>query len=184
MNETSRLRLAEFAEFLVVKRFVVEDKARFYVHWVEMFLRVPVPQGETRDGHMRIFLEDLGRSGRYEDWQIQQAGKAIRLYFAHFLQDNTWRSAAEPRITASPEGNINVADTLRTVQMVLRAKHYSYRTEQTYLSWISGFLNYIMGTDGNRSVETCHVTSKDVGDYIKGIGVTSRQATMHSCTPS
>ena len=44
-----QIQIGEFAEFLVRKGFVVEAKARFYVHWVEMYLRETVPAGETRE---------------------------------------------------------------------------------------------------------------------------------------
>jgi len=166
MNDMKQIQIGEFAEFLVRKGFVVEAKARFYVHWVEMFLREPVPAGETREGQMQVFLEKLGQSGRCQEWQVVQAEKAIRLYFSHFLNDVSWHSSQEPRLVLSPDGTFEAESAIQTVRTVLRTKHYSYRTEQTYLSWINDFFRYLAETVEGTKNRTCRVTTQDVGNYL------------------
>ena len=53
------------------KGFVVEAKARFYVHWVEMYLREPVQTGETREGVVECGMWGTGKCsvfrGQYSD---------------------------------------------------------------------------------------------------------------------
>ena len=124
---------------------------------------VVFPGGE---GHMRIFLEELSQSGRYQEWQILQAEKAIRLYFAHFLKDSIWHSAQEPRVSVSATGVVDVEEASRTARTVLRTKHYSYRTEQTYLSWIASFFKYLADTNGGKTSNACRVTTQDVGNFM------------------
>jgi hypothetical protein len=44
------------------------------------------------------------------------------------------------------DGSIHRIDTLAETRRVLRLRHYSYRTEQTYLEWIERFFEYLRET--------------------------------------
>lgn len=133
------LRLEEFAEYLLRNQICREGHSRYYVFWVRKFLETtPSDPKLTLSDRMDQFLLGLQAEQRYADWQIQQAERAIRLYFHNFQSATEWKSATEKRITPGPDGSIPRADALAETRRLLRLRHYSYRTEQTYLEWIGG----------------------------------------------
>lgn len=78
------------------------------------------------------FLKDLGH--RYEDWQVNQAQKAIELY--RYLQSR--KSSPKSKNPSKPSSDAwkKAADDM---VKRLRLKQRSYRTEQTYLVWLRDF---------------------------------------------
>ncbi|MBX6421993.1 integron integrase [Thermosulfurimonas sp. F29] len=76
----------------------------------------------------------LKLSQKYEPWQVEQADRALKLY-NYFLE------------TISQKENLNAesewAEVLEKARKILRRKHYSYRTEKTYLDWIRQLADYL-----------------------------------------
>jgi hypothetical protein len=73
--------LAEFENFLKCNRLVPPEKARFYVYWVDRFLkyyqyRPSKPPAQT----VSSYLETMETDSRFADWQVKQAADAILLY--------------------------------------------------------------------------------------------------------
>ena len=71
------LQLSWFGEHLLRRHLVDRVGAQFYVRWVRKFL-MEVPENVSRSLHERLtgFRQDL-RKGRHEDWQIDQAERAV-----------------------------------------------------------------------------------------------------------
>jgi hypothetical protein len=62
--------LQQFGEFLLKARVVEEGAAPHCVRWVRWFLRRPA-SNEPLPGRARRFREELGHSGRFQEWQVQ-----------------------------------------------------------------------------------------------------------------
>ena len=86
LHSESELELGRFGEFLLKTRIVAEKHARYYVAWVRKFLlQVPERPGVTLEDRINIFIDNLRH--QVEDWQLDQAEKAVRLYFFKDLRN-------------------------------------------------------------------------------------------------
>jgi hypothetical protein len=157
------LALGRFAEYRLKSRIVAEKYARYYVAWVRKFLaQIPEKDGVTWDDRLRIFLENLGPT--VEPWQLDQAEKAVRLYFSTYLTTGgTDQEAAH--VTPDAEGRLREADVLAAVRPLIRLRHYSYRTEQTYLDWLDRFFRYLASRKAPVPGGWFCVTPQHVKDY-------------------
>ena len=138
----NEMGLEEFGEFLLRRRIVPEKNAKFYVAWVRKFLGQTADPKLSMEERIEDFVEGLRQEGGREEWQVEQAERAVKTFF-HVFQNGaglTERPAA--RVERDAAGRVGVAETLAATRDLLRTKHYSYRTEQTYLGWIGQFLEY------------------------------------------
>ena len=122
----NELQLGRFAEYLLKQRLVPEKNAPYYVSWVRKFLArgvtVPVlPLDERVAG----FLKDLDAAASYQDWQITQAERALRLFFVNFKGDTAWSAPTVSKITANPDGSFGRNATMEVLRTRLRVKHYA-----------------------------------------------------------
>jgi len=160
---------------------VSPDKARFYVFWARKFTTfVPGKHlAECSAEDVEAFLADLARQEKIAPWQVQQAESALRLLYDTFLP--RYRPAARPsELPNDPEnppeqtsfrdrvipGEVErrFAKHLRTLETEIRHRHYSYRTETTYLDWVRRFIAFHgyadpLGLDAAQAV-------KDYLDYL------------------
>ena len=118
----------------------------------------------TKDDRIRLFLESLGKAGRYEDWQVDQAEQALRLYFVNFKGAQEPLKAPVVSVDIQATGRVRKEDVLEALKNRLRIRHYSYRTEQTYVDWISRFFAYL-NTRGNDGTEGYAVTEAELRDF-------------------
>jgi len=87
---------------------------------------------------IKKFLNHLKSQKNISDWQLKQADDVIRLYVNHFLNGEI--SLLSPN--QSQKGFLNVSKILSDMRKAIRIKHYSYRTEQTYIDWAKRFFDY------------------------------------------
>jgi len=92
-------------------------------------------------------LERLNQSGAVPEWQIRQASRAVELFQKHYLRYRVEATPAAmvkdgelPSASAMPS---NLEAAMEEVRRLVRLRHYSYRTEQTYLGWLSQYGNYV-----------------------------------------
>ena len=136
------LQLTRYAEFLLKQQLVPEKQARFHVLWVRKFLsRGPQIPIAALDDRIAVFLQELEAGGACQDWQVTQAERALRLYFANFKTDTAWSAPNVSQTAANPDGSYLRPLTLDAMRTQLRLKHYSYSTEKTYLDWVGRSLN-------------------------------------------
>lgn len=132
--------------------------AQFYVRWAKAFLNhlpdKPLEKRARED--IESFLKDLSSRPAIQDWQVSQARYALRLLYEQFLPN--FRPAASPAADAYPalpvpresfrdevapgEVERRHGAILQAVTTEIRARHYSYRTEQTYLDWVRRFIAF------------------------------------------
>ncbi len=82
------------------------------------------------------YLQDLAKD--HEDWQVQQAKEAVRLY-------RYFKGLPEPNRTEQPQANGQAAwqPVEDEIVRALRLRHRSYRTEQSYRQWLKRFGAYV-----------------------------------------
>ncbi len=161
--------LQQFGEFLLRARVVSEKAAPHCVRWVRRFLARPASNEPLAD-QARRFTEELERSGSCQDWQVQQAEQAVRIYFVNFLQRADWRCPPQ----AAEAGAQQRTDPLSAIEEMrrrLRTRHYSYRTESSYVDWVRRLYAYLSERQGRAAP---HIDSGGVRDYLTHLAVRRR----------
>ena len=151
--------LQKFQEFLGASNIVQKKYISYYAHWSSKFLSFSNKNKElNHDLQVLKFLDHLKLNDNVADWQIRQAHDAIRLYFNHFKN--------------SGEGNIQNSNCIDDIdglidkmRQAIRIRHYSYRTEKTYIDWVNRFLRYIKDTDIKKT-DDFSLDSDDVKNYL------------------
>ncbi len=161
--------LQQFGEFLLKSRLVKESAAPYYVRWVRQFLARPV-EAEPLADRVRRFCEALEAQGRWQDWQIQQADRALRLFFLNFQKSTDWHQ--QPASAAVDEqGRVQPLPALEALRARLRTRHYSYRTECAYVDWSRRFMAHVAGQQG---VSQPQITSGEVRDFLTYLALRQR----------
>jgi integron integrase len=159
MRETEST-LQQFGEFLLKRELVRQSTAPYFVRWVRQFLAREADQ-------VRHFCDDLERSGRFEDWQVRQAEQALRIYFVNFLDRTDWHLRTASNV-ADENGRTIPLAALEQLRLRIRARHYSYRTECSYVDWARRFLDYLVGQQGGPQPQ---VDAEAVRNYLTHLAV-------------
>ena len=163
----NEMALSEFGEFLLRKRIVPEKNARFCVKWVRQFLEQPASPALSLDERIESFLEELRSARRCEDWQVDQAEKAVRIFFYTYQGGESASERPVARIAVTGNGRIGRAEATECVRNVLQTKHYSRRTEQTYLTWLEQFFDYLESSgEGDKASGTVRVDAEGVKSFL------------------
>jgi len=154
MPDRNSLQLDEFCEYLLKRSLCREESAKYYVFWVKRFFRDSKEwPADSWDVLLQQYVNALHDDDGVEEWQVEQAEKAVRLYFHNFRSGDGATSSAAARLNVEPDGSVASRDLVTTIRDSLRIQHYSYRTEQTYLEWIRRFLIYLGNTQAGENTE-------------------------------
>jgi len=135
---------------------LTEIQIPFYVSWVSAAYQYA---GEARHVLLKnkaesAFLHETSK--KYENWQVKQARHALSLY-RHYLEtergnnkNNSADSKTDTKDADSSQFDHIWRDYAEKVRESLRLQQKSYRTEQTYLRWISRFYRFLQGGDPRR----------------------------------
>jgi integron integrase len=157
--------LQAFEEFSRQRGLVDDRHLPFYLKWVLRFLRSEFDREKLlSDDLLQCFSDQLARDDSLEDWQRRQAMKAVELYLNVFLPATgaecqvasggdandlagiTARSGGTAVSPSSREGprptNEGEQDALRKMKELLKIRHYSPRTLQTYTEWTLRYFKY------------------------------------------
>lgn len=154
----------QFKAFLLKKHTVTPKVASHYIKWVldcYHFNNQNVAHPVNEDA-IRHYLKYLAT--KHEDWQVDQARKAISLY-CYFLN--------RPGKSVAPHSSLKNREWQQAIdQMVksMRLKHLSYRTEQTYLAWMRSFYSFVNGA------LPMHLESEDVIHFLTHLAVERKVA--------
>ncbi len=124
------IMLWAFKLFLSEKERLPEKNTPYYVKWVSdcyRYFDVPESQPLTNEQNAK-FLNRLAK--KHEDWQVQQAERALKLY-GYFLS-RPQKNNAEAAIADSSDWQ-RIEESLRGA---LKLRHRSYSTEKTYILWL------------------------------------------------
>jgi site-specific recombinase XerC len=149
-------KLPAFPKYLLEKSLVPANQAPFFANRVSRFLDYARKKEVQALGYQETvvleFMDILKSDRQVLDWQYNQAGDAIRLYYFHYLQKQDARTAKA----------VSKASSLKIIEetkRLLRLKHYSCSTERTYLQWIKRFLEYV--AQGGKK----HFSETDAPDF-------------------
>jgi len=164
--------LPEFQKFLRSRKIVPDRKVPFYAHWVSRFLAFSNRnEGVSGDLLVEKFLNRIKKKDNMPDWQVLQAGEALRLYLHHFLKSE--RPAERPNVVHKAERVPDLPKLLKAFREAIRIKHYSYSTERTYSDWTKRFFNYVMN-DKKKDIHAQGLDGTDVRDYLSYLAVKRR----------
>ena len=162
--------LPEFQDFLLSRSLVPARNAPFYAHWVSKFLAFS-NRNEDLGSNLRVqkFLNQLNSQMKIADWQIKQAEEALQLYIFNFLEGKTSVLSPNAPRTRLPD----VSKILADMRQALRIKHYSYRTERSYLEWAKRFIDYTSKVK-KKDVRAAGLDSGDVKDFLSYLALTRK----------
>jgi integron integrase len=162
--------LPDFKKILLDRHLVPEKNAPFYAYWANKFLSFS-DKNEDMNQDLKIaeFLDHLKKHENIDDWQIRQAEEALRLYLDHYLGGDTSSLSRD-----NPQKGKRFKDSaqiLASMRQAIRLKHYSYKTEQSYIDWAKRFISY---TSKLKKKYTEDMDSGDVRDYLSYLAVNQR----------
>jgi len=151
--------LQAFKQFLSEKERLPEKNIPYYIKWVldcYRYFNAPESQPLTNEQNAK-FLNWLAK--KHEDWQVQQADRALRLY-DYFIS----RSKKNDDGTAVADSSDwqKIEERLRRA---LKLRHRSYSTEKTYIIWLRQFKGFINGKHPN------FLSGRDLQDFLSYLAV-------------
>jgi len=162
--------LPEFQDFLLSRSLVPAKNAPFYAHWVSKFSAFSNENQDLGpDLGVEKFLNQLKSQMKIADWQVRQADESLRLYIHHFLNGKT--SVLSPNVPQ--ERFPDASRILGEMREAIRIKHYSYRTERSYLEWAKRFIDYTSKVK-KKDVRAAGLDSGDVKDFLSFLALTKR----------
>lgn len=162
--------LPEFQKYLLDRKLTQEKNAPYYAYWASKFIAFSNNnEGLTKAVRIKKFLNQLTEKNNAADWQVRQAYDALRLYLDHFLTGN-------PKILCPNEPqkeNFNLEQITKKACEIIRIKHYSYKTERSYLNWIKRFFYYLNEVK-RKNLERQELSSDDVRDYLTYLAINKK----------
>ncbi|MFO7821821.1 MAG: integron integrase [Lentisphaeria bacterium] len=141
------LDLTPVSQFIEQRNLVPEKYRRYYLHWIRRFLQTPAANNPalSKDDSLRGYVQELNQDVKVEDWQVEQAERAVKLYLYTYLPGTSGAGSAagkEAEADDLPPVSASTGKALEQMRELLRLRHYSYRTEQTYLDWCRRYFAY------------------------------------------
>ena len=174
----------------VINQGVSASEAYFYEKWGEKFAvsmkGIPLRQRTAED--IIEFIAKLKNDNNIKKWQIDQARKALYiLYYKHLkipLQfDKSKNSDSHDTIDAPEEKKLfkdnlsakkEITDThkllVEKITKEIRYRHYSIKTEQSYLEWVVRFITF------NDGVSPEKLTNAHIRRYLDYLALTRKVA--------
>ncbi|MEM4235063.1 MAG: site-specific integrase, partial [Candidatus Methanomethylicaceae archaeon] len=136
----------------------------YYSKWVSdcfRFIGQPLSTRLNSD-QKRLFLSEMAK--KYEDWQVNQADTALRLY-DYFLSQS--ESSIRENTLPDKEGWQPLEEKMREA---LKLRHRSLSTEKTYLLWLRNFKNFVGYKD------PCQLEGRDLQDFLSKLAIEKKVA--------
>lgn len=127
--------LAAYGRFLEQREIVPRYQVTHCVRWIRWFLEHARQTGKLAPrAKAAAFLESLRSRGSLQEWQINQAETAVRIFQGAFR--DAWRGES------AAAAAFDEAEAVRDMEQALRLKHYARRTIRCYMDWLQRFLEY------------------------------------------
>ena len=143
--------LQEFEKHLRERRIVPDKHVLYHVRWVRDFLRFCGNAKQATSLGIETFVNMLEKRERIADWQIRQVHNAVSL----FLQFRGKLPESGDPTTAKAEPGETREETwekaIEEMHKLMRIKHYSARTEQSYCDWVRRFAKYLAERGGKKT---------------------------------
>lgn len=164
----------DFEMYLVDSGLVRKDRIRYYVHWVNRFLIFwKFKPDKPFDIILSSFLNSLERNPNISGWQVKQAADAIFLYSERFLKQSDEGTRIVKKETETEE-SLTIPDDqhwdeiLNIYQKYVRLRHYSSRTEKSYLGWVKRFRIFL------NDLPPSSIKGEDVRRFLSYLAIRER----------
>ncbi len=157
---------------LLEKKQVPEAARRWYVRRVEDFLAAYPGKklNDISATEFESFFQALSQNGKLSDWQFKQTVDALQILFVDLVNSPIakqidwayWKEASRSLQLNHPTLAVNYSvedslrnrhkalssasdeqlDVLKQMTRLIRARHYSIRTEKSYIDWASRFFKF------------------------------------------
>ncbi len=131
--------LNPYLKYLQNKQIIMPSQRSFYIKWVNDLYKACDKEPGKALGQAEIdnYLSNLTRTR--QEWQVDQAKDAIRLYLYYLNRCN------QPPVPKMVSTDGAWTQAVNRMVDVMRLKHRSYRTEKSYLSWMRQFYRFVAG---------------------------------------
>ncbi len=164
--------LPEFQEFLRSRALAPDKSIPFYAYWASRFMSFC---NENRDLSMSLkiekFINELKVSSDVEDWQVEQAQTAVKLYIEQFLNSDTSIFSSETQVKNKYDCN----EVINKLREALRIRHYSYSTEHSYTDWTKRFFEYLKDIK-LKDFPRFDLDGNDIREYLSYLAVRKQVA--------
>jgi integron integrase len=155
--------LPEFQKLLSERNLVPAKQIPFFALWARRFLSYSkgmeaMPLGLRLDR----FLKHTSLQENAQEWQLEQAERAVRLYAVHF--------GGEAPAGEGPPPAGGYEDCAARLKEALRLRHYAYTTERSYLDWFRRFHDYVHAVKKQEG----GYTAEDVRDFLSRLALVDR----------
>jgi site-specific recombinase XerD len=159
--------LPDFQQFLNKNKTINKKKIPFYAYWVHKFIIFSNKYGNVaNETTINEFLDYLCGVGT-DDWKMKQAELAIDFFIEY---SRLGRSQLKLIKIDCQKPNNETLSIIDKVRKSIRLKHYSYRTEQTYVDWIKRFFSYINKNNPNKCLKE-KLNSENVKKYLSYLAI-------------
>jgi hypothetical protein len=139
------------------------DRSPFYVNWAKNFANF-LPEKSLEDRSRKdieAFLVDLGKRPTIAPWQVRQAEHALKILYEIFLphyapEKHTAMAPARRHPVQEAKAKTDgfrdrvipgeverrFSELIEAAKTEVRSRHYSYRTETSYLDWVRRFIAF------------------------------------------
>ncbi len=133
-----------------------ESKTKWYLVWARQFATCLSDRPlhlATRDDADR-FLTTLASTPRISAWQVEQATDALTILLGGVFGQEWARTIRIPASPPPPDVPLPRGDDpIEQLRYAIRCRRYSARTEESYVFWVSRFLDFCreggIGKDGD-----------------------------------
>jgi len=159
--------LPEFQSFLLEKKLISERYIPFYAFRVSQFLAFANKNTENDiEALIQKFHDHLQKRGNVSAGLVRQAQEALQLYLYQFKDGIRFRQLRFGQSEASALSS--AGDVFVEMKRLIRLRHYSYSTEQTYLDWAKRFFAYIAET---KKIDTIACDGDDVKNFLSHLAL-------------
>jgi len=165
--------LSEFETFLSKSGRIPENKIKYYLYWVQRFLKFCTYQSDNiNTEQVNQFLDSLEADKNAADWQVKQAADAVITYVKQFLKKPLRPTVTKEECIGSGTANEKPSSSWRYIidetRNTIRLRHYSLSTEKTYLGWLTRFIAYM------KDREPSVIDGNDIKKYLTRLAVHDR----------
>lgn len=138
------LDLAPFEHYLAQRHLASEKQRPFLIRWVRHFLQRTGGRTDLESADReRLFADEISADLKLAEWQKQQAIHAVHLYLNSFLPALAKSQTPIGKKESSLQPLLSETAIMERMTELLRIRHYSYRTEQSYLEWVKRYQRYV-----------------------------------------
>jgi integron integrase len=165
--------VTRFGRHVVEHRLAGESQVAFWLMWVRMFLE-QTTAGGSQDAAVRRFVEQLGREGHVE-WKVAQAERSVRCFCGPWRQKGADERCERRRMAlgATVAGD---EQTLAALRELVRLRHYSPRTEETYVDWVRRYFRYVDEVRGGGNNGSHELTGTLVRGFLSHLATQCKVA--------